>query len=40
VSQSGKGHVLRHVTNLGLDYPDPEVRGYQTKAGLICFHTC
>ena len=34
VSQNGQGHVLGHVTNLGLDYGDPEVRGYQTSARL------
>ena len=34
VSQNGMGHVLGHVTNLGLDYGDPEVRGYQTSARL------
>lgn len=34
VSQNGKGHVLGHVTNLGLNYADPEVRGYQTSARL------
>ena len=34
VSQNGKGHVLGHVANLGLDYADPEVRGYQTSARL------
>lgn len=34
VSQNGQGHVLGHVTNLGLDYADPEVRGYQTSARL------
>lgn len=38
VSQNGKGHVLGHVANLGLDYADPEVRGYQTNA-LLNFHT-
>ena len=38
VSQNGKGHVLGHVANLGLDYADPETRGYQTKAGLN-YHT-
>ena len=38
VSQNGKGHVLGHVANLGLDYADPEVRGYQTDAGLN-YHT-
>lgn len=51
VSQNGKGHVLGHVTNLGLNYADPEVRGYQTNArlayhsdssdlvGLLCLRT-
>nr|MBF0684916.1 TauD/TfdA family dioxygenase [Pseudomonas sp.] len=34
VSQNGKGHLLGHVTNLGLNYADPEVRGYQTNARL------
>jgi hypothetical protein len=34
VSQNGKGHVLGHVTNLGLDYADPQVRGYQTTVRL------
>ena len=34
VSQNGKGHVLGHVKNLGLDLADPEVRGYQTTARL------
>lgn len=38
VSQNGKGHVLGHVANLGLDYADPEVRGYQTNAHLN-YHT-
>ena len=38
VSQNGKGHVLGHVANLGLDYGDPEVRGYQTSAHLN-YHT-
>lgn len=38
VSQNGKGHVLGHVTNLGLNYSDPEVRGYQTSARLP-YHT-
>jgi hypothetical protein len=38
VSQNGKGHVLGHVTNLGLNYADPEVRGYQTNARLP-YHT-
>lgn len=51
VSQNGKGHVLGHVANLGLNYADPEVRGYQTSArlgyhtdssdivGLLCLRT-
>lgn len=34
LSQNGKGHLLGHVANLGLDYADPEVRGYQTSARL------
>lgn len=34
VSQNGKGHVLGHVANLGLDYGDPTTRGYQTTAEL------
>lgn len=34
VSQNGKGHVLGHVANLGLDYADPTTRGYQTSAEL------
>lgn len=34
VSQNGKGHVLGHVANLGLDYSDPHTRGYQTTAEL------
>jgi hypothetical protein len=38
VSQNGKGHVLGHVANLGLNYADPEVRGYQTNARLP-YHT-
>ena len=38
VSQNGKGHVLGHVANLGLDYADPAVRGYQTNA-LLNYHT-
>ena len=37
-SQNGKGHVLGHVKNLGLDYNDPMARGYQTAARLP-FHT-
>ena len=38
VSQNGKGHILGHVTNLGLAFSDPETRGYQTNAQLA-FHT-
>lgn len=38
VSQNAKGHILGHVANLGLDYADPSIRGYQTKAELS-FHT-
>ena len=38
VSQNGKGHVLGHVANPGLDYADPEVRGYQTTS-LLNYHT-
>lgn len=34
ISQNGKGHLLGHVANLGLNYADPEVRGYQTNARL------
>lgn len=37
-SQNGKGHVLGHVKNLGLDYSDPMARGYQTSARLP-YHT-
>lgn len=38
LSQNGKGHVLGHVANLGLDFSDPTTRGYQTTAELR-FHT-
>ena len=38
VSQNGKGHVLGHVKNLGLDYSLPATRGYQTSERLP-FHT-
>lgn len=38
VSQNGKGHVLGHVKNLGLDFNDPETRGYQNNSQLA-FHT-
>lgn len=37
-SQNGKGHVLGHVKNLGLNYADAGTRGYQTNARLP-FHT-
>ena len=38
VPQNGKGHVLGHVTDLGLDYDLPTSRGYQTSARLP-YHT-
>jgi hypothetical protein len=50
-SQNGKGHVLGHVRDLGLDAQDPNVRIYQTNArqtfhtdscdvvGLLCLRT-
>jgi hypothetical protein len=38
VSQNGKGHILGHVKNLGMDFSDPETRGYQTSARLA-YHT-
>ena len=38
VSQNGKGHVLGHVRDLGLDYSLAETRGYQTNARLP-YHT-
>ncbi|MGE0802911.1 MAG: TauD/TfdA family dioxygenase [Lautropia sp.] len=34
LSQNGKGHVMGHIVNLGLDYSDPDTRGYQTSARL------
>ena len=37
-SQNGKGHVLGHVKNLGLDYAAAATRGYQTSARLP-YHT-
>lgn len=37
-SQNGKGHVLGHVQDLGLDAHDPNVRIYQTNARQT-FHT-
>ena len=50
-SQNGKGHVLGHVRDLGLDVSDPNVRIYQTSVrqtyhtdscdivGLLCLRT-
>ena len=50
-SQNGKGHVLGHVQDLGLDVRDPNVRIYQTNerqtyhtdscdiVGLLCLKT-
>jgi hypothetical protein len=38
MSQNAEGHVLGHVKDLGKDYDDPMVRGYQTKAAMT-FHT-
>jgi len=50
-SQNGKGHVLGHVKDLGLDVHDPNVRIYQTNerqtyhtdscdiVGLLCLKT-
>ena len=38
VSQNAKGHVLGHVKDLGLNYADPQARGYQTSARLP-YHT-
>ncbi|MBT5047993.1 MAG: TauD/TfdA family dioxygenase [Rhodospirillaceae bacterium] len=38
MSQNAEGHVLGHVLDLGKDYNDPMVRGYQTKAAMT-FHT-
>ena len=51
VPQNGKNHMLGHVKNLGLDYAQANVRGYQTNArlpyhtdysdivGLLCLNT-
>ncbi|MGI9411856.1 MAG: TauD/TfdA family dioxygenase [Hyphomicrobiaceae bacterium] len=38
VPQNGKNHMLGHVTDLGLDYTKPDVRGYQTSERLP-YHT-
>ncbi len=37
LSQNPEGHLLGHVKDLGKDYQDPMVRGYQTKAAMT-FH--
>ena len=34
VSNNPQGDLLGHVTDLGKDYRDPEVRGYQTRAAM------
>jgi len=34
LSQNGKGHVLGHVADLGIDLKDAGARGYQSKAEL------
>jgi len=34
LSQNAEGHLLGHVKDLGKDYDDPMVRGYQTKAAM------
>ena len=34
LSQNAKGHLLGHVKDLGMDYTDAQVRGYQTHAGM------
>jgi hypothetical protein len=50
IPQNGSGDMLVHVRDQGLDFADPEVRGYQTSAaldfhsdssdvvGLLCVH--
>lgn len=38
ISQNPKGHVLGHVKDLGKDYADANVRGYQTSARMT-FHS-
>jgi hypothetical protein len=38
LSQNPEGHVLGHVKDLGKDYGDPMVRGYQTGARMA-FHS-
>lgn len=51
MSNNAQGDLFGHVTDLGKDYRDPEVRGYQTRAtmdyhcdqcaivGLLCLRT-
>ncbi len=51
MSNNPQGDLIGHVTDLGKDYRDPEVRGYQTRAemdyhcdqctivGLLCLRT-
>jgi len=34
VSQNSEGHLLGHVKDLGKDYNDPQVRGYQTHSQI------
>jgi hypothetical protein len=38
ISQNPMGHVLGHVKDMGKDYDDPNVRGYQTAARMT-FHS-
>lgn len=35
IMQNRKGHVLGHVTDIGVDAADPHFRGYQSSANLI-----
>lgn len=34
ISQNGRGDLIGHVTDLGFDWSQPNVRGYTTRAGL------
>lgn len=34
ISQNGRGDLIGHVTDLGFDWSQPNVRGYTTNAGL------
>jgi hypothetical protein len=38
LSQNPKGHMLGHVKDFGVDFSDPNVRGYQTSAEMT-FHS-